>query len=377
MTISCDVAALSAAGTHFRAGALRTGSFLKRLGLAAALSLAAGVPAAQALEQCKTQWTPGMCKLVHVLEIIEARHADAKVADKLVTKVMDHLAKEVDPYSNYYDVEAYRELRRNLDGRRVDSEVLTYRMLPGARAYIRLHTFSEATAERLVDAVNELSAASAQPLSGVVLDLRDNPGGLVRTAVAVASVFLPRNAVVISTQGDGLEARQEFRAHPGDYLEIGDDDSLDQLPAAFRTLPLTVLVNRGSASASEILAAALQDHRRGTIIGLRTYGKGTVQTIIPLEDDTAIKFTTSYFYTPKGRKVDGQGVTPDILMKRRPLADKAAAAEGQVAAVPVCLLQGGAEALADVAKLSGEDRTDCQLQQALVTLSVQRLASAR
>lgn len=378
MNTSCEVAALHAVRGTFHVAAGRAASLFNTLALAGALTLTTAVPAAHSSDLCKTQWTPGMCKLVHVLEVIEARHADATVADKLVVKVMDHLAKEIDPYSNYYDVEAYRELRRNLEGRRVETEIVSHRLLPGARAYVHLRTFSEATAEKLVEALNDMAAASPKPLTGVVLDLRDNPGGLVRAAVAVAAAFLPRNALVITTRGDGLEAAQEFRAAPGDYTEIlGDGDALENLPETFRSLPITVLVNRGSASASEILAAALQDHRRATIIGTRTFGKGTVQTIIPLEDDTAIKFTTSFFYTPKGRKVDGQGVTPDLVIKKKPAAETVTAAQGQVAQASPCVLQASAGGLRDLEKLSGDDRTDCQLQQALVTLGNQRLAQAR
>lgn len=378
MTISCEVAALPAAGRLFRCVPGSTGAALKHIASLGALILSLAAPSAQAAEQCKTQWTSGMCKLMHVLEIIEARHADAKVADKLVARVMDHLAKEHDPYSNYYDVEAYRELRRGLEGRRSEGASVTSRLLPGGKAYLRIHTFSEVVPQQLVEALEALSVDSSTPISGIVLDLRDNPGGLVRTAVAVAAAFLPRNTLVISTQGDGLEGRQEFRAHPGDYLDIAEDDYFEHLPARFRSLPMTVLVNRGSASASEILAASLQDHRRAAIIGTRTYGKGTVQTIIPLEDDTAIKFTTSFFYTPKGRKVDGNGVTPDVVIKRKAESVKTDAAEGQVATVAVCALKGGADSsLADVRKLAGEDQTDCQLQQALVSLGAQRMAQVR
>lgn len=377
MNTSCQGAASHAAGTTFRAFSRRAIFLLTTLALSSGLALAAGPSAVQGPESCKTRWTPGMCKLVHVLEVIEARHADAKVADKLVVKVMDHLAKEIDPYSNYYDVEAYRELRRNLEGRRVEGEVVTHRLLPGARAYIRLHTFSEATAEKLVEALNDMTAESATPLTGLVLDLRDNPGGLVRSAVAVAAAFLPANALVITTQGDGLEGKQELRAVAADYMELLGEDALERLAITHRNLPVTVLVNRGSASASEILSAALQDHHRATIIGTRTYGKGTVQTIIPLEDDTAIKFTTSYFYTPNGRKVDGQGVTPDVVIKKKPANERNVATQGQVAQLSPCVLQGAAGATADLDKLTGDDRADCQLQQAMVILGNPRLAQVR
>lgn len=349
--------------------------------LASILALGLGGAARGADSNCRSDRSNGMCKLVTVLQTIESRHADVKVADKLVTKMMDHLAKEHDPYANYYDVEAYRELRRNLDGRRTEGVSMSQRLLPGKRAYVRIHHFDESVPYQLTEAIRTLSAESGTQLAGAVLDLRDNPGGLVRVAVAVAAAFLPRNALVITTRGDGLEAVQEFRAHPGDYLDIAEDDPLADLPAALRKLPPTVLVNRGSASASEILAAALQDHHRATIIGTRTYGKGTVQTIIPLADETAIKFTTSFFYTPNGRKVDGQGVTPDLVIKRKAPEDKASANVGRATAAPAlpssCVLTGVTESLAEVKKLSGEDLSDCQLLQAVVALSTAQVVAGR
>ena len=153
------------------------------------------------------------------------------------------------------------------------------------------------------------------PLKGLVLDLRNDPGGLLYGAVAISSAFLPAKVLVVSTDGRTEDAKKKFLASPEDYLRGARDDVLKGLPVAVKTVPMVVLVNGGSASASEIVAGALQDHKRATVIGTQTFGKGSVQTIMPLGNATAIKLTTARYYTPSGRSIQAKGITPDIIVE--------------------------------------------------------------
>jgi hypothetical protein len=140
-----------------------------------------------------------------------------------------------------------------------------------------------------------------------VLDLRNDPGGLLEGAVALSAAFLPQDVVVVTTNGQIAESRATFKASPEFYVRRGHSDPLRKLPAALKTVPLVVLVNEGSASASEIVAGALQDHKRATIMGAQTFGKGSVQTVRPLSADTALKITTARYYTPSRPQHPGQG----------------------------------------------------------------------
>jgi carboxyl-terminal processing protease len=152
------------------------------------------------------------------------------------------------------------------------------------------------------------------PVKGLVLDLRNDPGGLLYGAIAISAAFLPNKTLVVSTDGRTEDARRKFYAAPEDYSRGSRDDVLKNLPAAVKSVPMVVLVNGGSASASEIVAGALQDHKRATIIGTQTFGKGSVQTIMPLGNNTAIKLTTARYYTPSGRSIQAKGITPDVTV---------------------------------------------------------------
>jgi carboxyl-terminal processing protease len=179
-------------------------------------------------------------------------------------------------------------------------------------AWIRVSQFQEQTPESLVKQLDGLFKQG--PVKGLVLDLRNDPGGLLHGAVAVSAAFLPPKSLVVSTDGRAEDSRKKFYAVPDDYARRGDD-VLKSLPAAVKTVPMVVLVNGGSASASEIVAGALQDSKRAKIIGTQTFGKGSVQTIMPLGNNTAIKLTTARYYTPSGRSIQALGVTPDIMVE--------------------------------------------------------------
>jgi carboxyl-terminal processing protease len=148
-----------------------------------------------------------------------------------------------------------------------------------------------------------------------VLDLRNDPGGVLQGAIGVAAAFLPRDSAIVSTNGQLPDSRQTFYGRPEYYLLRNEGDILAKLPAAVKNVPMAVLVNTGSASASEIVAGALQDYKRATIIGTQTFGKGSVQTIRQLTADTAVKLTTARYYTPNGRSIQAKGITPDLQVE--------------------------------------------------------------
>ncbi len=186
-------------------------------------------------------------------------------------------------------------------------------------AYLRVTQFQEETASDVVKHLDKLFKADTESkgtgLKGLVLDLRNDPGGLLHGAVGVAAAFLPANSIVTTTDGRVEDAKRKYTAASEDYLRSNHEDFMKKLPAAARTVPMIVLVNGGSASASEIVAGALQDHKRAVIMGTQTFGKGSVQTVLPLSTKTAIKLTTARYYTPSGRSIQAKGITPDIIVE--------------------------------------------------------------
>jgi carboxyl-terminal processing protease len=179
--------------------------------------------------------------------------------------------------------------------------------------WVRISQFQDRTVEDFVRRVEELYKAEPQ-MKGLVLDLRNDPGGLLDGAVAISAAFLPENVTVVSTNGQLADSRAVFKAAPEFYARRGGGDPLRRLPAALKNVPLVVLVNEGSASASEIVAGALQDHKRATIMGSQTFGKGSVQTVRQLSADTALKITTARYYTPSGRSIQAKGIVPDVWL---------------------------------------------------------------
>ncbi|SFW34061.1 S41 family peptidase [Nitrosovibrio sp. Nv17] len=187
------------------------------------------------------------------------------------------------------------------------------KMIEPGYAYVRITQFQEQTGENLAKALEKLFKESPVPMKGLVLDLRNDPGGLLNGAVAVSAAFLPPESLVVYTDGRTDDAKMELKASPEFYLRNTRNDYLKRLPPEIKTIPMVTLVNGGSASASEIVAGALQDHKRSVVMGTQTFGKGSVQTILPLGNNTAIKLTTARYYTPHGQSIQAKGITPDIL----------------------------------------------------------------
>ena len=189
------------------------------------------------------------------------------------------------------------------------------RLLEPGYAYFRVTQFQEHTGEKLGEAIEKHFKANEGPMKGMILDLRNDPGGLLNSAVAVSAAFLPKDKLVVYTEGRTSDARMRLYARPEYYARGVSGDYLANLPKQIKSLPMVVLVNGGSASASEIVAGALQDHRRAVVMGTQTFGKGSVQTILPLGNGTAIKLTTARYYTPNGRSIQAKGITPDIVVE--------------------------------------------------------------
>jgi len=190
------------------------------------------------------------------------------------------------------------------------------KLVDSGYGFVRITQFQEHTGENLSTALQNLSKQNKGPLQGLVLDLRNDPGGLLTGAVGVSAAFLPKDALVVYTEGRTEDAKMRLLANADFYLRgSGKDDYLKELPGEFKNVPMVVLVNGGSASASEIVAGALQDHKRAVIMGTQSFGKGSVQTILPLGNNTAIKLTTARYYTPSGRSIQAKGIVPDILVE--------------------------------------------------------------
>jgi carboxyl-terminal processing protease len=178
--------------------------------------------------------------------------------------------------------------------------------------YLRIVQFQDRTGEDMAKALRDLYKQG--DLSGLVLDLRSDPGGLLNVSVGVAAAFLPPDALVVYTDGRTPDAHMRLSATKSDYLRGRGDDYLKDLPPAVKRVPMVVLVDGGTASASEIVAGALQDHKRAVVMGAQTFGKGSVQTIVPLGPNTGLKLTTARYYTPSGRSIQAKGIEPDVAV---------------------------------------------------------------
>ena len=218
----------------------------------------------------------------------------------------------------------------------------------GDIGYIRITQFTEKTASGLHTTLEKLKTdIPADKLKGYILDLRNNPGGLLDQSIEVVNDFVDKGEIV-STRGRNPDDAQRFSARPGDDLSDGK--------------PLVVLINGGSASASEIVAGALQDHKRATLIGTRSFGKGSVQTIMPLGDDNgALRLTTARYYTPSGRSIQAKGITPDIQVLEDVPADLKGKEDNMGEASLKGHLKNGTE---DITRVSGLCAARCEERQA-------------
>jgi len=189
------------------------------------------------------------------------------------------------------------------------------KLLESGYGYVRVTQFQEHTGELLAEALDKLYKDNKAPLKGLILDLRNDPGGLLNGAVAVTAAFVKPDSLVVYTEGRTDDAKMRLNASREHYLRPMQVDYLKNLPQGVKEVPMVVLVNSGSASASEIVAGALQDHKRAVVMGTRTFGKGSVQTILPIGNGTAIKLTTARYFTPSGRSIQAKGIEPDIVVE--------------------------------------------------------------
>lgn len=238
-----------------------------------------------------------------------------------------------------------------------------YKTLEEGIGYVKINQFQERTSEDLDKALKDLASRTNGGLTGLVLDLRNNPGGLLQEAVSVSNEFLD-SGLIVYTKG---------RA-PGQNMTFNADKARSQ-----PDYPIIVLVNNGSASASEIVAGALQDHKRAVVMGVPTFGKGSVQTIIPLSDGSAVRLTTSKYYTPSGRSIQAKGIEPDIVVGEAPKGHiKEADLEGHLAPEGTAAEEKGEKPEIEKIKAApaepskpGEEPEDIQLKEAVEYLKKQ------
>jgi carboxyl-terminal processing protease len=198
----------------------------------------------------------------------------------------------------------------------IKNKSVKYKLTEPGYAYVRVTQFQEHTGEDLAKAIKTMHAENKGPFKGFVLDLRNDPGGLLNGAVGVSAAFLPKDALVVYTEGRAPDSKMNLTVSPENYARGGiANDYMRDIPPDLKTVPMVVLINAGSASASEIVAGALQDHKRATLIGIRTFGKGSVQTIMPMNNGAAIKLTTARYFTPKGRSIQAKGIEPDFYVE--------------------------------------------------------------
>ena len=272
----------------------------------------------------------GLVKVISPIEDTPAYHAGLKTGD-LIIKLDDTLVKGMtlnDAVSHMRGKPGSKitltVLRKNeskplvftITRAVIKVKSVKYKLIEPGYGYVRITQFQEHTGANLAAALETLDKESKGQMYGLVLDLRNDPGGLLTSAVAVSSAFLPKDSLVVYTDGRTEDSKMRLIATPDDYLRGNSKtDYLKKLPAIFKSVPIVVLVNGGTASASEIVSGALQDHKRAVIMGTQTFGKGSVQTILPLGNDTAIKLTTARYYTPSGRSIQVKGITPDIVVE--------------------------------------------------------------
>ena len=273
----------------------------------------------------------GLVKVVSPIEGSPADRAGLKTND-LITKIDDTFVKGLtlneavkrmrgEPNTKVLLTIFRKEESRTFPVTIVREEIKTQsvkaKVVEPGLGWIRVSQFQERTVEDFARKLEEMYKQEPK-LKGLVLDLRNDPGGLLDAAVALSAAFLPENVTVVSTNGQLEESKFTYKASPQFWRRSASNDPIGRLTQAtqgtFKKIPLVVLVNEGSASASEIVAGALQDHKRATLMGSQTFGKGSVQTVRQLGPDTALKITTARYYTPSGRSIQAKGIVPDVMV---------------------------------------------------------------
>ena len=277
----------------------------------------------------------GLVKVVSPIEGSPADRAGLKTND-LITKIDDTAVKGLslneavkrmrgEPRTKVILTILRKDENRSFPVTIVREEIKTQsvksKMVEPGYAWLRVSQFQERTVEDFARKLEELYKQDPA-LKGLVLDLRNDPGGLLDAAVALSAAFLPENVNVVSTNGQLDESKFTYKASPQFWRRNASNDPIGKLTqatgGAFKKVPLVVLVNEGSASASEIVAGALQDHKRATLMGSQTFGKGSVQTVRQLGPDTALKITTARYYTPSGRSIQAKGIVPEVMLDETP-----------------------------------------------------------
>ncbi|MEQ1527358.1 MAG: S41 family peptidase [Gallionella sp.] len=270
----------------------------------------------------------GLVKVISPIEDTPAFQAGIKSGD-LIIKIDDTLVKGLSLNDAIKQMRGKPGSKITLTiSRKDEAKLLTFaltravikvqsvksKQIEPGYGFVRITQFQEQTGENLASALEALYKQNQGTLKGLVLDLRNDPGGLLTAAVGVSAAFLNKDTLVVYTEGRTDDAKMRLTANPQSYAR-NNSDYLAKLPEAVKNVPLIVLVNGGSASASEIVAGALQDHKRAIIMGTQSFGKGSVQTILPLGNNSAIKLTTARYYTPLGRSIQAKGIEPDIIVE--------------------------------------------------------------
>jgi len=269
----------------------------------------------------------GLVKVVTPIEGSPAFRAGLKSGD-LITKIddtvvkgltMDQAVKRMRGEPNtkvvltLYRKSENRSFPVTIIREEIRTQSVRSKVIEPGYAWLRVSQFQDRTVDDFTRKLEDIYKQEPN-LKGLVLDLRNDPGGLLEASVAISAAFLPNDAVVVSTNGQISDSKAVFKAAPEFYLRRGGSDPLRRLPEAVKRVPLIVLVNEGSASASEIVAGALQDHKRATVMGAQTFGKGSVQTVRQLSPETALKITTARYFTPSGASIQAKGIVPDVML---------------------------------------------------------------
>jgi len=273
----------------------------------------------------------GLIKIVSPIEGSPADRAGLKTND-LITKIDDTAVKGLslneavkrmrgEPKTKVLLTVFRKDESRTFPVTIVREEIKTQsvkaKVIEPGYGWIRVTQFQERTVDDFARKLEEM-LQQEKTLKGLVLDLRNDPGGLLDAAVALSAAFLPENVTVVSTNGQLEESKFVYKASPQFWRRSSSNDPIAKLTqttgGALKKVPLIVLVNEGSASASEIVAGALQDHKRATLMGSQTFGKGSVQTVRQLGPETALKITTARYYTPSGRSIQAKGIVPDVML---------------------------------------------------------------